>query len=121
MNNENEGFSVLEVLVAFTILSAAIALSMTSYSQGLGNLRTAALRLDAMSVLDSFDFASSQSTIADTQGRDDFRVETTIEPIAETPFYDTQPKLVTLRVFAKNSKQILLLEVNTILISPAKQ
>jgi prepilin-type N-terminal cleavage/methylation domain-containing protein len=117
MNNKNAGFSLLEVLVAFSILSAAIVLSMTSYSQGLRNLKTAEMRLNAMSVLDHVDLASPQNAIFDPQRHEDFRVETTVATMAEKPFGGLEPKLVTLHIYSKDGGSEPVLEVSTISIT----
>jgi hypothetical protein len=118
MANSSSGFSTLEVLIAFVILSASIAVSTASYTQGLNGLQSAQTRMAAMSLLAELEYEGLGVVEQKNFSRNGFRLDARLESIDIKSFSGIAPKRLILRVYSKDGNQIPLVEVDTIVVPP---
>jgi type II secretory pathway pseudopilin PulG len=115
--NPIEGFSTLEVLIAFAILSTVVALSLTSYVQGLGGFQNAQDRLAALSLIDQLDF----NTLGNIEQRNvsfgEFTLNSKLTTLGFDPLANMIPKKLTIRVSSKTKSDASLLEMDTVVLT----
>lgn len=115
-----DGFTLIEILVSFVILSGAIILSFESYTGGLLNLHQAQAALDAQTLAQSAmtrvlgDDPALRPGANGTAGR--FSWQVTVRPLPAAHAGAMIPMLVEVRVFDQHHHEIVPATLSTIFI-----
>jgi prepilin-type N-terminal cleavage/methylation domain-containing protein len=115
-----DGFTLIEVLVSFVILSGAIILSFESYASGLRTLHQAQDTVDAQAVAQfvlSDALANEQNVSDGKKGQvGQFNWKLSVQTVGTEESPSLRPLAITVQVFDRQGKAVSPAELSTIIL-----